>query len=93
MTQGCVVKATLSCVASNMFLIQVEYCISEQDKEVQEGKGSVVTIWVVPKTQESFPPLIASLQGLVNSCQGRILKFGVLKFSLASPQTDLINTL
>lgn len=87
MTQGCVVKDTLASVASTMFLAQAGHCISERDREVQEGKGSTVTIWVVPRSQETFPPHIASLQGLVNSCQGRLLKFGA-----ASPQTDSINT-
>lgn len=87
MTQGCVVKDTLASVASTMFLARAGHCISERDREVQEGKGSTVTIWVVPRSQETIPPHIASLQSLVNSCQGRLLKFGA-----ASPQTDSINT-
>lgn len=92
MTQCCVVKDILACVASTMLLAQVGHRISESDREVQEGKRSAATLWVVPKSQETFLTHVAPLQGPVYPCQGRLQKLSVLKFSAASPQTDSINT-
>lgn len=79
---GLWVKDRFTCFASILLLAQVEHCLSEWK---QEGKGSVMTYRGCPSSQETFPLHVSSLQGLVNSHQGGISKFSVLKFSAASP--------